>query len=85
MAKGEISWKRKTEDGKRLQVYAHQIGDVWTFFWRPGRFESWEVMKNPPLEDWMSLLDGVRRRAARRLISPDEVEHLEELIRKRFD
>jgi len=85
MAKGEISWKRKTEDGAKLQVYAHQTGQVWSFYSRPGRFEKWERLENPPLEDWLELLDGVRRRAARRLMPPEEVEHLEALIRERFD
>ena len=84
MAKGEISWKRRTEEGDKLQVYAHQTGDVWSFYVRPGRYEKWELVENPPWEDWQELLDGVRRRVARRLMRPEEVEHVEELIRQRF-
>jgi hypothetical protein len=85
MAKGEISWKRRTEEGEKIQVYAHKTGSVWSFFSRPGRFEQWLPLESPPKEDWLELLDGVQRRVARRLMRPEEVDHLEKLIEEKFD
>ena len=32
MAKAEISWRRVTELGVRLQVYARHVGAEWRFF-----------------------------------------------------
>ena len=41
-------------------------------------------MENPPLEDWLELLDAIRRRAARRLLRPEEVERVSKRIRELF-
>jgi hypothetical protein len=82
--KTEISWKRKTEEGARRQVYAERIGDRWAFYVRQERFEQWQPMPNPPLEDWQELLDGVERRIARRLVRPEEAERVRKLISERF-
>ena len=30
--KAEISWKRTTEDGEKLQVYAYRANKEWNFF-----------------------------------------------------
>lgn len=84
MAKGEISWTRTNEEGEKLQVYAHRIGDQWTFYIRQRRFDDWEVNKQPPLEDWLELLDGVKRRVPRRLVRPEEVQRIEKRIRELF-
>ena len=84
MARADISWVRTTADGEKLQVYAHQVGARWDFFCRPGRHDDWQAMASPPLEDWLEVLDGVRRRAQRRLYSPEDVGKLEALVRKRF-
>jgi len=84
MARTDISWVRTDAEGQKLQVYAHQVGARWDFFCRPGRHDDWLAMENPPLEDWLEVLDGVRRRAARRLYAPAEVVQLEALVRKRF-
>ena len=84
MARADISWVRSTADGEKLQVYAHQVGTRWDFFCRPGRHDDWQAMESPPLEDWLEVLDGVRRRAQRRLYGPEEVGKLEALVRKRF-
>ena len=84
MAKGEISWNRTNEDGEKLHVYAHRIGDRWSFFKRQRRFDEWQEMKQPPLEDWLELLDGVRRRVQRRLVRPEEIQRVEKNIRERF-
>ncbi len=84
MAKAEISWVRRTEEGDRLQVYAHHVGDRWIFYSRPRRYDDWEQNDNPPLEDWLELLDGVRRRINRRLVRPEEEARLVKRIHELF-
>ncbi|MDX1950598.1 MAG: hypothetical protein SFY81_00350 [Verrucomicrobiota bacterium] len=83
MAKGEISWKTKVE-GVRREVYAHHVGNRWVFFVRERKFDEWQKLDNPPIEDWMELLDGVKRRIARRLLRPEEEVRVKELILERF-
>jgi hypothetical protein len=84
MAKAEISWKRTTEDGEKVQVYAQHIGDQWKFFMRGKRYDQWQAVKNPPLEDWLELLDSVQRRISRRLQRPEEELRLKKTIKERF-
>lgn len=84
MAKAEISWKRQTAEGTRIQVYAHLVGDRWRFHWRERRYDQWIEMPNPPLEDWLELLDAVERRVARRLYPPDEPARIRRKIAERF-
>jgi hypothetical protein len=83
-ASADIAWTRADATGEKLEVYAHRVGTRWDFFIRPGRHHHWEPLANPQLEDWLELLEGVRRRAQRRLYGPDEVGKLEALVRKRF-
>ena len=82
--KAEISWTRRTEDGRKLQVYAHHVGKEWRFYQRERRFEDWQAVGRPPLEDWLELLDAIRRRIPRRLIKPEEeprlIQHIKELF-----
>ncbi|HWN93448.1 MAG TPA: hypothetical protein VNT99_00325 [Methylomirabilota bacterium] len=84
MAKAEISWKRDTEAGETLQVYAHHVGNRWIFYQRAKRFDDWQENEDPPLEDWLELLDGVRRRINRRLVRPEEEERVTKRIRELF-
>lgn len=84
MAKAEISWKRRTVEGLRLEVYARHIGDRWVFYARERRFEQWVRIEAPPLEDWLELLDAVQRRIARRLIRPEEELRVKQSIREQF-
>jgi hypothetical protein len=84
MAKAEISWVRATEEGGKFQVYAHHVGDRWIFYSRQRRFDQWQELKQPPLEDWLELLDSVRRRVQRRLLRPEEIQRIERSIRERF-
>ena len=84
MAKAEISWKRSTAEGERLEVYAHHVGNRWNFYIRERRVGQWEPLENPPLEDWLRLLDGIRRRVNRRLLRPEEIARLEKTIRELF-
>ena len=64
MGKGEISWNKTNHEGKKFQVYAHRIGDQWSFFFRPKRFDEWEQMNQPPLEDCMESVQLRPRRHA---------------------
>lgn len=84
MGRGEISWKRETADGIRRQVYARRVGTEWRFFEREKRFDRWEVLANPALEDWLELLEAVRRRINRRLLRPEEEANVTRRIRARF-
>lgn len=84
MAKAEISWKRVTEEGTHLQVYARHVGREWRFFTRERRFDQWQAVEDPPLEDWLELLDAVRRRINRRLLRPEEEARVLKRTRERF-
>lgn len=84
MAKAEISWKRTTDEGEKLQVYAHHVGNRWIFYQRARRFDDWQENEDPPLEDWLELLDAVRRRINRRLVRPEEEERVIKRIRELF-
>jgi hypothetical protein len=84
MGKGEISWKRHDEEGEKFEIYAHHVGNRWNFYIRQRRYENWAPLENPLLEDWLELLDGVERRVARRLMRPEEIDHVRKLIRERY-
>lgn len=80
MGKGEVSWKGRDADGIKREIYAKRVDDTWKFFAREKRYDQWEELKDPPLEDWFELLDGVRRRIARRLLRPEEESRLKKII-----
>jgi len=84
MAKAEISWKRMTAEGVPLQVYVQHVGRDWRFFARERRFDQWQPVQQPPLEDWLELLDAVRRRINRRLLRPEEEARVVKSIRERY-
>ena len=84
MPKAEISWKRVTEDGQKLQVYARRVSRDGRFFARGKRFDQWQPLAEPPLEDWLLLLDAVQRMVSRRRLQPDDEERLRRRIRERF-
>lgn len=83
-AKAEISWKRTTEEGEKLQVYGRRVGGEWRFFHRARRYDQWQIVTEPPLEDWLELLDAVERRIQRRLARPEESTKLRKRIRELF-
>ena len=83
-AKAEISWKRVTGDGIRVQVYARRVGREWRFFVRERRYDQWQAVAEPPLEDWLELLDAVQRRINRRLLPPEEEERVRQALRQHF-
>lgn len=84
MPKAEISWKRVTEEGAALQVYAQHVGRVWLFYAREKRYDQWQPVPAPPLEDWLELLDAVKRLINRRRLKPEEEGRVKKSIRERF-
>ena len=82
--KSEISWRRETPEGERVQVYARRFGGEWRFFIRHRRHEDWQPETQPPLEDWLALFDAVSRRVPRRLIPPNTLAELRQIILSRF-
>jgi hypothetical protein len=84
MPKAEISWKRVNEEGEKIQVYAQHVGREWRFFAREKRFDDWQPVPEPPLEDWLELLDAVQRLITRRRYQPADEEHLRRRIRERY-
>jgi hypothetical protein len=84
MPKAEIRWKRVTEEGLKIQVYAQRVSRDWRFYVRGKRFDQWQPLTEPPLEDWLELLDAVRRLVTRRRLQPDHEERLCRRIRERF-
>jgi len=83
-AKSEISWKGRTAEGLKREVYARRAGGEWRFFAREKRYDRWQPLEHPPLEDWLELLDAVRRRTARRLLRPEEPGRLKKIIHELF-
>jgi len=84
MPKAEISWKRVTPEGLKIQVYARHVGRDWRFFARERRYDRWQAVDQPPLEDWLELLDAVRRLINRRRLRPEEASRVTKTIRERF-
>ena len=84
MPKAEISWKRVTEDGAKLQVNAQRVGGEWRFFQRGKRYDQWQPVAAPPLEDWLALLDAVQRLITRRRLQPVHEELVRRRIQERF-
>ena len=84
MGKAEISWKTKSEEGARREVYVNFVGADWKFFEREKRYDQWQALERPLLEDWLALLDGVQRRVARRLLQPVDEERVRRKIREAF-
>jgi hypothetical protein len=84
MPKAEISWKRVNDDGVKLQVYAQRVSREWLFFQREKRFDQWQPVPEPPLEDWLELLDAVQRLITRRRLQPEHEERVRRQIREKF-
>ena len=84
MPKAEIGWTRREESGQRLDVYVQRVGGEWRFFKRSKRYQPWQSVTEPILEDWLKLLDAVRRRVQRRRSPPDEITRVQQTIRERF-
>lgn len=83
-AKAEIGWVRHTAAGEKIQVFARPVGREWRFFIRQKRFEDWQRVNAPLLEDWMELLDALQRLVVRRRYQPDDVERVQQMILERY-
>jgi len=84
MGKAEISWKSKSDEGVKREIYVRCIGADWKFFVREKRYDNWEPLDAPSLDDFKELLDGVQRRIARRLLRPEEENRVKRMIRESF-
>jgi len=82
--KAEISWKRVTADGEKIQVNAQRVSREWRFSQRAKRFDQWQPVADPPLEDWLELLAAVQRLITRRRLQPEHEERVRQRIRERF-
>ena len=86
-AKAEVGWTTPGEDGVKRHVFAQHVGKEWRFFQRPkrkGRDVEWEPLLEPPLIDWLELLDSVTRRADRGLHPPQEIIRIRARILELF-
>lgn len=79
----EIAWTKVVDDVKQ-DVRARRAGAGWEFASRVGRGDQWQPLERPSLEDWLQLLDGVRRRIGRHRKLPEEERQLIRVIRERF-
>jgi len=84
MAKCEISWTNRSEDGVKRDMNVRKVGDRWLFFKREKRYDRWEPLEDPPLEDWLELLDGVQRRIGRSLLKPQDEDRVKRAILTRY-
>lgn len=73
-----------SKEGKKLQVNARRVGGDWRFFERERRYDQWQPVEEPPLEDWLELLDAVQRLITRRRLQPEHEERVRCEIRERF-
>lgn len=79
----EIAWTNVV-DGVKHDVRARRTGDRWDFSTRVGRGNQWQPVARPSLEEWLRLLDGVRRRIGRQRTPPTEERELVRTIREQF-
>lgn len=86
-AKADIGWTTPGDDGIKRHVYAQHVGDQWKFFERPkrrGKEVEWVPMPEPPLRDWLELLDALERGYVRRRYPPEHIEAVKKRIRELF-
>jgi transposase len=83
-AKAEIGWKGRTADGERREVYARHVGGDWRFYERSRRYDEWHELPDPPLADWLELLDAIERIVQRQRQRPEEPNRIRRTIRSRF-
>jgi hypothetical protein len=60
------------------------VSREWKFSQRAKRFDQWQPVEDPPLEDWLELLDAVQRLITRRRLQPEHEERVRQRIRERF-
>ena len=64
--------------------FAQLVGCDWRFFSRQRRFDQWQALKEPPLEDWLELLDAVQRLIARGRLQREDEDRVRRRIRELF-
>jgi hypothetical protein len=84
MLKIEIAWTGEGPDGQKRQIRARSHADDWIFSTRAKRFDEWEVLASPSIEEWRMLLDGLRRRRGRHLAGAKDEARLLARIRRLF-
>jgi hypothetical protein len=47
MGRAEISWKMRTAEGEKREVYAKHVGNQWLFYDREKRFDDWQPLAQP--------------------------------------
>lgn len=78
-----IAWKR-LDEGRKVEIEVERgLDRQWTFYQRWGRNRP-RMRFEAPIEEWLELLDAVKRRVGRGLMKPKDVEALEEEISLRF-
>ena len=65
-------------------MYVHCVGNEWKFFVREKRYDEWQPLDFPLLDDYRELLDAVQRRIARRLLRPEEEDRVKRMIRQHY-
>ena len=85
--KADIGWTRLDEDGGKRCVYVERFGGKWKFFHRSkrrGRDIEWERVEEPPLVDWLELVDALERGYVRRRYQLEDIAAVRKTIRERF-
>jgi len=82
--KAEIGWTRRDDEGTKWEVSARHVSKRWEFYIRQGRYDQWQPVPDPVLEDWLALLDALQRLMVRRRYQPDDVDRVRQSIRERF-
>ena len=85
MAKAEISWRRVSQEGVRLQVYARHVGREWRFFARERRYDQWQALARAAaagLAGTARMLSAAGSTAA--CLRPEEEGRVKKSIRERF-
>ncbi|MHB2016348.1 MAG: hypothetical protein ACYCW6_05310 [Candidatus Xenobia bacterium] len=65
-----ITWERRDDDGRKVEVNARYHGGRWEFTSRRQRNDEWQLLTAPLADDYDELIDAVERRVQRGQIKP---------------
>ena len=85
--KADIGWVRPDEEGGKRHVYVERHGGKWRFFHRDkrrGRDIEWVSVPEPPLVDWLELIDALERGYVRRRYQLEDIAAVKKLVSERF-
>lgn len=85
--KADIGWVRPDEEGGKRHVYVERHGGKWRFFHRDkrrGRDIEWVPVPEPPLVDWLELIDALERGYVRRRYQLEDIAAVKKLVHERF-